>query len=190
MNLQPKRQKRVFRRRRVVPPTDKAFGTSTAEPSVPQKDPTPLYSFYDEQRQLDLDFAEYLKGKRVAIVGKGVREDTADGDFIDSFDVVVRIHWPFPTTVILCRATDPRINRVTNGTRRRLCRRSGNRWSGRRRMYSTPRSRARTANGASLSQTLSRRKAANSFANGTLSYRHGPSSIIGHFAKHLVTRMV
>ena len=76
--------------------TSKGFGTSTPAPSEHRKDLTPLYSFYDEQRQLDLDFAEYLKGKRVAIVGKGVQEDTTDGDFIDSHDVVVRIHWPIP----------------------------------------------------------------------------------------------
>ena len=56
----------------------------------------PLYDFYDERRELDLQFAEYLRGKRIAIVGKGVREDTTDGDFIDSFDVVARIHWPIP----------------------------------------------------------------------------------------------
>ena len=76
--------------------TGKGFGALTPAPSEHRKVPTPLYSFYDEQRQLDLDFAEYFKGKRVAIVGKGIQEDTTDGDFIDSFDVVVRIHWPIP----------------------------------------------------------------------------------------------
>ena len=41
-------------------------------------------------------FADYLRGKRIAMVGKGAPKDIIQGDYIDSFDVVVRVHWPIP----------------------------------------------------------------------------------------------
>ena len=74
MNLQLKRQRRTFGRGRVVPPTERIIE-------------------YDDIRKR---FADYLRGKRVAMVGKGVPKDIMQGDYIDSFDVVVRVHWPIP----------------------------------------------------------------------------------------------
>ena len=41
-------------------------------------------------------FADYVRGKRFALVGKGARKEIVQGDYIDSFDVVARIHWPIP----------------------------------------------------------------------------------------------
>lgn len=57
---------------------------------------SPIFHFDDWQAQLHTDFAEYLKGKRVAIVGKGCPFDYRQGDKIDAYDVVVRVHWPIP----------------------------------------------------------------------------------------------
>lgn len=42
--------------------------------------------------QLESEFAEFLDGKSVAIVARGPSMRTLDGKFIDSHDVVVRIH--------------------------------------------------------------------------------------------------
>lgn len=55
-----------------------------------------VYHFKDKTDELDHQFAEYLKGKRVAVVGCAALDDMEQGDFIDSHDVVVRIHATVP----------------------------------------------------------------------------------------------
>ena len=42
------------------------------------------------------EFAAYLDGKSVAIVGRANLDDLEQGDKIDSYDVVVRMHHPLP----------------------------------------------------------------------------------------------
>ena len=74
MKLQSKWQSRAFRRGRVSPPTERIIE-------------------YDD---IHKRFSDYLRGKRVAMVGKGAPKDIVQGDYIDSFDVVVRVHWPIP----------------------------------------------------------------------------------------------
>ena len=56
----------------------------------------PLFNFEEMTPTLHVEFAEFLRGKRVAMVGKGVCPDIAQGEYIDSFDIVVRVHWPIP----------------------------------------------------------------------------------------------
>lgn len=49
-----------------------------------------------KQQKHDEEFAEFLKGKSVAVCGRGNSLERCDGTYIDSFDVVVRIHGPIP----------------------------------------------------------------------------------------------
>ena len=55
-----------------------------------------VYRFRDKTDELDNAFAEYLKGKSVALVGVSALDDLEQGDFIDSHDVVARVHSPIP----------------------------------------------------------------------------------------------
>ena len=68
-----------------------------------------LTGFEEQSRQLDIDFAEYLKGKTVAIVARGGLTEIEQGDFIDSHDVVVRIHdmRPYDFDDVLSPISDP-----------------------------------------------------------------------------------
>ena len=70
------------------------------EPGPKRVAHSPMFPVDDPQPRLQAEFAEFLRGKSVAIVGKGVREDEPEnpewGKRIDSYDVVVRVHWPIP----------------------------------------------------------------------------------------------
>lgn len=57
---------------------------------------TPMFQWDEQMPRIYQEFADYLRGKRVAMVGKGAPEHERQGDFIDLFDVVVRVHWPIP----------------------------------------------------------------------------------------------
>ena len=48
--------------------------------------------FHEQSGKLNTEYADYLRGKSVCIVGRGGLEDVGQGEFIDSHDVVVRIH--------------------------------------------------------------------------------------------------
>ena len=57
------------------------------------------YDFSEKSRVLDKTFSDYLKGRSVAIVGRGgleYMEGMEQGEYIDSHDVVIRIHDPRP----------------------------------------------------------------------------------------------
>lgn len=56
----------------------------------------PIYDFKPHTPRLDREFADYLEGKSVAIVGRSGIHDLEQGEFIDSHDVVVRVHWAVP----------------------------------------------------------------------------------------------
>ena len=55
-----------------------------------------VYHFKDKTDDFDAQFAEYLKGKSVAVVGCAALDNLEQGDFIDSHDVVIRMHSPIP----------------------------------------------------------------------------------------------
>ena len=58
-----------------------------------------MLHFNDPSHTLDQQFDDYLKDKSVVIVGRGEYLPTLEqGDYIDSFDIVVRIHRPLPYT--------------------------------------------------------------------------------------------
>lgn len=52
--------------------------------------------FINGWTRMNEDFAAYLDGKSVAIVGRANLEGLEQGDKIDSYDVVVRMHYPLP----------------------------------------------------------------------------------------------
>ena len=56
----------------------------------------PIINFKQIKPELDREFAAYLSGKTVAIVGRADMHNIKQGALIDSHDVVVRIHWPIP----------------------------------------------------------------------------------------------
>lgn len=70
------------------------------EPGPKRVAHSPMFPVDDPQSRLQEEFAQFLRGKSVAIVGKGLREDEPEnpewGKRIDSYDVVVRVHWPIP----------------------------------------------------------------------------------------------
>ncbi len=51
-----------------------------------------LPGFKEHTPRLDKEFAKYLNGKTVAIVGRSSLHNLEQGDYIDQFDVVVRMH--------------------------------------------------------------------------------------------------
>lgn len=55
-----------------------------------------IYNFKDKYDALDTRFAAYLRDKSVAIVGRSQLHDIEQGAFIDSHDVVARMHYPVP----------------------------------------------------------------------------------------------
>lgn len=55
-----------------------------------------IYDFEEQTPRLNEEFAEYLDGKSVAIVGRDGICDVEQGEFIDSHEVVVRIHQVIP----------------------------------------------------------------------------------------------
>ena len=55
-----------------------------------------VFEFEPATPSLDIQFANYLSGKRVAIVGRCLIHDIEQGAFIDSHDVVVRVHQAAP----------------------------------------------------------------------------------------------
>lgn len=55
-----------------------------------------IYNYRPRTPELDRRFAEYLSGKTVAIFGRAGNYDIEQGEFIDSHDVVVRIHKMVP----------------------------------------------------------------------------------------------
>ena len=55
-----------------------------------------VYNFEDKYNELDYQFADYLKDKSVAIVGRAGLDDLEQGQHIDSHDVVVRLHQVIP----------------------------------------------------------------------------------------------
>ena len=56
----------------------------------------PILHFEDHQAELNVEFSNYLYGKSVAIVGRANLHDLEQGEFIDSHDVVVRVHSAIP----------------------------------------------------------------------------------------------
>lgn len=56
----------------------------------------PIYDIELHTPRLNEEFAAYLDGKSVAIVGRSGIHDMEQGKFIDSHDVVVRVHWAVP----------------------------------------------------------------------------------------------
>ena len=56
-----------------------------------------LSSFEEKSTRLNKEYAEFLRGKSVCVVGRGGLENMEQGEFIDSHDVVVRMHelWPW-----------------------------------------------------------------------------------------------
>lgn len=56
--------------------------------------------------QLDAGFANYLSSKSVAIVGRSGIHDLEQGEFIDSHDAVVRIHWAVPLSPLFGTPTE------------------------------------------------------------------------------------
>ena len=62
---------------------------------------TPILSpsdFEEKSIRINLEYADYLRDKTVAIVSRGVSEDFEQGELIDSHDVVVRVHNTYPYT--------------------------------------------------------------------------------------------
>ena len=55
-----------------------------------------IYEYRPKTPKLNEEFAEYLEGKTVAIVGRSGLHDLEQGEFIDSHDVVVRVHKMVP----------------------------------------------------------------------------------------------
>ena len=55
-----------------------------------------IFDFNEIQPELNARYAEYLENKSVAIVGRAELDRTEQGTHIDSFDVIVRVHWPIP----------------------------------------------------------------------------------------------
>ena len=51
----------------------------------------PIYTYKNDQADINRRFAEYLEGKTVAIVGRANLHQLEQGEFIDSHDVVVRL---------------------------------------------------------------------------------------------------
>lgn len=62
-----------------------------------------VYRFRDKEDELDAAFADYIRDKSIAIVGRAQLHDMEQGEFIDSHDVVARVHYPVPYTP----GTDP-----------------------------------------------------------------------------------
>ena len=58
----------------------------------------PILEFPEHAKRLDAEFAEYLHGKTVAIVGRANLHQLKQGEKIDSYDVVVRVHRVVPQT--------------------------------------------------------------------------------------------
>lgn len=58
----------------------------------------PILQFDEHAKRLDEEFAEYLNGKSVAIVGRANLHQMEQGEKIDSYDVVVRVHRVVPQT--------------------------------------------------------------------------------------------
>ena len=54
------------------------------------------WAYVKRQAELNRRFAEYLDGKTVAIVGRANLHQLEQGEFIDSHDVVVRVHGMIP----------------------------------------------------------------------------------------------
>lgn len=55
-----------------------------------------LPGFEEHTPRLNREFAKYLEGKTIAIVGQSSLHNLEQGDYIDQFDVVVRIHRRVP----------------------------------------------------------------------------------------------
>ena len=55
-----------------------------------------VYHFADKYNLLDVSFRDYLQGKSVAVVGCSGLDNVEQGEYIDSHDVVVRVHRPVP----------------------------------------------------------------------------------------------
>ena len=53
-------------------------------------------NFMDKAAALDKAFAGFIKGKSVAVMARGASLESCDGEHVDSFDVVVRMHRPMP----------------------------------------------------------------------------------------------
>ena len=62
------------------------------------KQDRPFQSFINNWTRQDEEFAEYLDGKSVAILGRAHLDDLEQGEKIDSYDVVVRMHQAVPYT--------------------------------------------------------------------------------------------
>ena len=67
-----------------------------------------VYEFEDKYNALDDDFRDYLKGKRVAIIGRAALDNLEQGEWIDSHDVVVRVHQVIPYEGYTVPAEAPR----------------------------------------------------------------------------------
>lgn len=77
-----------------------------------------IFRFVENTRRLDKEFTAYLKDKSVAIVGRSGIHDMEQGEFIDSHDVVVRLHNVvpyYPGTTQLENEVVPENNPVTVG---------------------------------------------------------------------------
>lgn len=59
-----------------------------------------ILDFGFKARELNRKFADLITGKSVAIIGSGPTLTSCNGEYIDSFDVVVRIHELVPKVVL------------------------------------------------------------------------------------------
>ena len=57
---------------------------------------SPIFPFQPQTPRLNEEFAAYLENKSVAIVGRSGIHELVQGEFIDSHDVVVRVHYMVP----------------------------------------------------------------------------------------------
>lgn len=55
-----------------------------------------LFEFDETAAEANARFSDYLCGRSVAIVGRANLDVEEQGKYIDSFDIVVRVHWPIP----------------------------------------------------------------------------------------------
>ena len=74
----------------------------------------PIIRFEEKSRRLDKEYAAYLKGKSVCIVARGGLYNMEQGEFIDSHDVVVRVHNMQPYSSDNCRQHVPVMGHIMN----------------------------------------------------------------------------
>lgn len=74
----------------------------------------PIFEFEEHTPRLNEKFAAYLDGKSAAIVGRSCIHDLEQGKFIDSHDVVVRVHQAVPYNLGDSTHIENRTNELNN----------------------------------------------------------------------------